>query len=93
MERISYARVCVEVKADAPLPAQLRVQIVSSAKLPDQLFTDIQIDYQWKPKRCSPGNRSEAQSKTAPIFRPNGRILADSLSLLVVRSMRKDLLS
>ncbi|GMH29948.1 hypothetical protein Nepgr_031791 [Nepenthes gracilis] len=60
------------------MPSQLRIKTRSSSKLPDQMFTDILIKYQWKPK-CNHMSAcvrsSEIHPKTAAIFKPTGKIL------------------
>ncbi|GMH29093.1 hypothetical protein Nepgr_030936 [Nepenthes gracilis] len=72
------------VGADSPMPAQLSIKTENSTELPDQMFTNILVDYQWKPKRSHEGNHiglSGAPHKFAKIFRPIGRILPDLISL------------
>ncbi|GMH29952.1 hypothetical protein Nepgr_031795 [Nepenthes gracilis] len=60
------------------MPSQLRIKTRGSFELPDQMFTDILIKYQWKPKRnhiSACVRSSEVHPKTAAIFKPTGKIL------------------
>ncbi|GMH02069.1 hypothetical protein Nepgr_003908 [Nepenthes gracilis] len=74
------------------MPAQLRIKTGNSTELPDQMFTNILVDYQWKPKRSREGNQmglSGAPCKSAKIFRPTGRILPDLMSFPLSNKVNK----
>ncbi|GMH12960.1 hypothetical protein Nepgr_014801 [Nepenthes gracilis] len=51
------------------MPPQLRIKTGRSSILPDQTFTVIYINYQWKPKRAR-----IRSSEVSSVFRPTGKI-------------------
>ncbi|GMH17028.1 hypothetical protein Nepgr_018869 [Nepenthes gracilis] len=66
---------------DASLPSTVRVRLGCSEMFPNQAFTEIKIDYQWKPIRCGKCNQvgpSDIHFKLVKSYHPTGRFMQDS---------------
>ncbi|KAL5728013.1 hypothetical protein ACHQM5_001141 [Ranunculus cassubicifolius] len=79
-QRITFARVCVEVKVDFKYPATMEFE------LEEGLYETVDFEYKWKPTTCSKclvfGHTvEECETRTVPIWKPkrNGRPQAKTL--------------
>ncbi|GMH15633.1 hypothetical protein Nepgr_017474 [Nepenthes gracilis] len=81
MERMHFARVCVEVDVSAALSSKIRLQTGSSLTVGMQQIVEVDVDYQRKPllcDTCQQTGHSKNHCKSNRIYRPTGRILPDS---------------
>ncbi|GMH21316.1 hypothetical protein Nepgr_023158 [Nepenthes gracilis] len=73
MDRLRFARICVQISASYPLPEQIRVNTGSNPGVSEGV--DVIVDYPWKPGQCKTGKASgssKIHKKAPPKSKPVG---------------------
>ncbi|GMH22192.1 hypothetical protein Nepgr_024035 [Nepenthes gracilis] len=78
---MDYARVCVEIASNAPLPDKVQIKVGSLKMQSIANFTEIYFHYQWKPnqhKLPSQERPGGYQKHPSGVYRPKSKIRVDS---------------
>ncbi|GMH16942.1 hypothetical protein Nepgr_018783 [Nepenthes gracilis] len=70
---MQYARICVEVVGEGPLPTKLQLNYGKESKVGSAEDVEIEVKYHWKPPRCASckkSGHSAAQCKSKKFSKP-----------------------